>query len=462
MNQPSAAPSPASGASGKAPGPALSEFVRSLPGLRENPLQFVQDAADRYGDIVHYRLGGLNGFLLNRPEAIQHVLQDNNRNYSKETFQYAALARVTGQGLLTSDGNAWLSHRRLMQPAFHRQRLAGFGPLMVETTHSLLQAWEEPAAQGQVVDVDQAMMRLALEILGKALLGVDLSRQAPALTGAVLAVLDHIVGQVKSPPGIPAFIPTPANRQFRSAMRILERAVYEIIAAHQGGEMKDADDLLSNLIRAREDGGKSALDSRALRDEVITLLIAGHETVASALTWACCLLAQNPGAAGLMQLELDRVLQGRSPGVEDLPRLDYTRRVFDETLRLYPPAWIITRKCLGADRICGYEIPPGSLMVIGVSAMHHHPAYWPDPQQFVPDRFIPEASAGRPRFAYLPFGGGPRLCIGNSFALTEAPLILAAIFQRYRLELAPGAAVEALPLVTLRPRHGLPMLIKKK
>jgi cytochrome P450 len=227
-----------------------------------------------------------------------------------------------------------------------------------------------------------------------------------------------------------------------------------MIAAHQQMGADAPDDLLSLLI-----GGQTVMSPRQLRDEVITILIAGHETVASALTWACYLLSQNPIAAERMKQELGTVLGRRFPCVDDLPALNYTRRIFDETLRLYPPAWLITRKALGEDRVAGYRVRAGSLVIIGVSAMHHHPTYWPDPDCFDPDRFTPENSAGRPRFAYLPFGGGPRLCIGNNFALAEAPLVLAAIFQRFGLKLAPGTLVEPLPLVTLRPANGMPMQV---
>ena len=439
-----------------APGPGLGDFLRSLNGLRANPLRYIEDATVRYGDVVEFRVGGLSGVLLNQPAAIQHVLLDNHQNYSKDTVQYSALAKVTGRGLLTSDGEAWLQHRRAMQPAFHRQRIHGFGPLMAEAARDMLAGWEGAADSGGPVDIDQAMMEVALEILGKALLGVDLRREAPALTQAVVTVLDHIVGQVKAPPGMPAFIPTPSNRRFQAALRSLDTAVDEMIAAHQKMGSDAPDDLLSLLI-----GGQPAMSPRQLRDEVITILIAGHETVASALTWACYLLSQNPGAVERMRRELADVLGGRFPGLDDLPALDYTRRVFDETLRLYPPAWLITRKAVVEDTVGGYRIRAGSLVIIGVSAMHHHPAFWPDPGRFDPERFTPENSAGRPRFAYLPFGGGPRLCIGNNFALAEAPLILAAIFQRYRLKLVPGAVVEPLPLVTLRPRFGLSMHLIK-
>jgi cytochrome P450 len=358
--------------------------------------------------------------------------------------------------LLTNDGPAWLRQRRRIQPAFHRQRIAGFGPLIAEAAEGLARSWEANA--GGWVDVDEVMMRLALEILGRALLGVNLAAEAPALAAAVVTALDHIVAQLKSPPGVPGFIPTPANRRFRAAMRTLDQAVAEIVENHRRGDFPPGD-LLSLLLQPGDDGDTPAMPPRQLRDEIITILIAGHETVASALTWGCFLLAQNPDCAQTMRDELRQVLHGRPPTVEDLPALDYTRRVFDEALRLYPPAWIITRKALKEDRLCGYAIPRGSLVVIGVQAMHLHPGFWPEPLRFDPQRFTPQAAVSRPRFAYLPFGGGPRLCIGNHFALVEAPLILAAIYQRVRLELPADFQVTVDPLVTLRPRGGLRMRV---
>jgi cytochrome P450 len=450
MNEPSLSP---------APGPDLRALLNRLPELRANPLKFIQQAINTYGDLVHFRLGGLHAFLVNHPDAIQHILQENNRSYTKDTLQYNALAAVTGKGLLTSDGETWLAHRRLMQPAFSRPRIYNFGPQMVAAAENMLDGWQAAAGNAQPLDVDQAMMRLALEILGKAVLGVDLEREAPALTEAVTIVLDHVVEQLKSPPAIPHFIPTRANRRYRSALGTLDQAVLEIIAAHRQEPHSTQGDLLDLMIQAGNTPGHPALNARQLRDEIVTILIAGHETVASALTWACFLLSQNPAAAARLRKELHQVLGGRRPEVADLPALTYTRRVFDEALRLYPPAWLITRKCVMADHIDGHAIPAGSLMVIGVAAVQRHPAFWPNPDCFDPDRFLPEQSAGRPHFAYLPFGGGPRLCIGNTFALTEAPLVLAAIYQRFRLELVPGTPVEALPLVTQRPSNGLPMLV---
>jgi cytochrome P450 len=306
--------------------------LRSLQSLRENPLTFLQNSAEKYGDIVQFRLGGLHAFLLNKPEYIQHVLQTNNHNYSKDTLQYNALAAITGRGLLTSDGELWLRQRRRMQPAFHRERTLSFGPLMVDAAVNMLEGWEAAAASGQVVDLDQELMRLTLEILGKALLGVDLSREAPTLTAAVTIALDHIVNQLKSPRLLPGFIPTRANRQFQQAIRTLNQAVQEIIDKHVPGATETSD-LLSLLITAGEKADGPGMDARQLRDEVITILIAGHETVASALTWTCYLMAQHPAAVERMVNELEQTLQGRLPCVEDLTRLEYTRQVFDESLR---------------------------------------------------------------------------------------------------------------------------------
>lgn len=440
-----------------APGPGQLELLRSLTGLRDNPLAFLQDAAARYGDLVHFRLGRWDAFVLSRPDDIQHVLQDNHRNYTKDTLQYNGLAAVTGRGLLTSDGDIWLRQRRRMQPAFHRQRIQAFGPLMAQAAVSKAAAWQPAAASGALLDIDQEMMELALEILGKALLGVDLRTEAPALTSAVLTALDHVVNGLKSPDVLPNFIPTPRKRRFRQALARLDAAVQEIIQAHRKSDYQPGavGDLLDTMLRSPE--GETPMTDQQLRDELITILIAGHETVASALTWAACLLAQNPDVEARMLAELDRVLGGRPPTVDDLPALDYTRRVFDETLRLYPPAWIVTRKNIAEDTLSGARIPPGSLVVVSLVTAQRNPVYWPDPERFDPDRFLPEAAAGRPRFAYLPFGGGPRLCIGNTFALTEAPLILASIYQRYHLALEPGRPVIVDPLVTLRPRGGLHM-----
>ncbi len=447
---------------GRTPGPGLLDLLRSLTGLRDNPLKFLHEVTERYGELVQLKIGPWNAFVLSRPADIQHVLQDNHRNYTKDTVQYKALENVTGRGLLTNDGKSWLLQRRRIQPAFHRQKIQMFGPLMAEAAVRAVTGWQDACENGARIDLDREMMNLTLEILGKALLGVDLRIEAPDLTAAVLAALDHIVSQVKKPSLLPGFVPTAERSRFQQSMIRLDRAVDEIIMAHRNASNQPGgarNDLLTALLSAAE--GEAPMSNGQARDEIITILIAGHETVASALTWCCYLLAQNPAVEGKLRQELKHVLNGRAPRIEDLPALEITRRVFDEALRLYPPAWLVTRKNIQEDFLSGVRIPPGSLVVISIADTHQNPAYWPNPQEFDPDRFLTEQSTARPRFAYLPFGGGPRLCIGNHFALAEAGLVLAAIYQGCHLEMEAGQEVIVDPLVTLRPRGGLPMRIVK-
>ena len=412
------------------------------------------DTTRRRGDLVHFDLGITHAYLVNRPEAIKHILQDNHRNYTKDTIQYNALSTVTGRGLLTSDGELWFRNRRLEQPAFARPRLAGLDGVVVPAVEAMLARWQA----GQKLDVDAAMMQVTLEVVGKALFGIDLSREAHSLTAAVLTCLDHIVFKARRMIVPPDWVPTPQNLRFRGALRRLDEAVYALIDTRQRAA-DPGDDLLGMLLRARDPDSGLAMSRQELRNEVITLLIAGHETVASALTWTFYLLARCPQVGETVRAEVGHVLGGRAPASADLPALAYTGQVFDEALRLYPPAWLITRKSVEADELEGQPVRAGALLIISPYVIQRHPDYWPDAEQFDPVRFAPEAENRRPRFAYIPFGGGPRLCIGNQFALNEARLILAMVAQRFRLELLPGAQVLPDPLVTIRPRGGLPMRV---
>jgi cytochrome P450 len=334
----------------------------------------------------------------------------------------------------------------------------------------MLERWEPYAATGEPLDIDVEMMQLALAILGQALFGTDLSGRAGELVRATLAALDHLIHRARNPLGAPAFIPTRRNRRFRAARQQLGQAADALIrerrqALANRGDSADtaqAADLLGTLVSARDETTGGRMDEQALRDEILTMLIAGHETVASALTWTWHLLAAHPEKALQMRAELSKVLGGRAPEVTDLPELPYTKMVFEEALRLYPPAWLITRKALAEDEIeCGgrYTIPAGSLVAISPYLIHRHPQFWENPEAFEPARFALERTAGRLRFAYIPFGGGPRLCIGDGFARLEAQLVLATVAQRFRLEALTGRPVVAEPLVTLRPRGGLPMRV---
>jgi len=435
------------------------QLLPQLLRLQSDPLAFIMEITRRHGGLVHFDLGITHAYLVCQSEAVKHILQDNHRNYSKDTLQYNALTAITGRGLLTSDGDTWLRNRRLEQPAFARPRLQMLDAVVVPAVQAMLQGWQ-PEME---LDLDAAMMQVTLEVVGKALFGIDLSREAQTLTSAVLTCLDHIIYKARKQLVPPEWLPTPRNLRFRRALRTLDEAVYALIDARAGALQRGAapgDDLLGMLLRARDPQSGQGMSRRELRDEVITLLIAGHETVASALTWTFYLLARHPQAWQTFQREVQTVLGGRLPVAADLPHLAYTGQVFDEALRLYPPAWLITRKALAADELGGQPIRAGALMIISPYAIHRQAAVWHDPEAFEPARFAPGEENLRPRFTYIPFGGGPRLCIGNQFALIEARLILAMVAQHFRPELPPDAEVIPDALVTIRPHGGLRMRLR--
>jgi len=433
-----------------------------IPRIQRDPLAFLLENARQHGDFIHFPLGLWNVYLLNDPALIKHVLQDNNRNYNKNTIQYNTLSVVTGRGLLTSDGETWRQQRRLIQPTFHRRRIAQFGELMTAATQKMVDRWDATSAP---LDIDAEMMQLSLEIVGQALFSLDLSQSAGELTRAVLTMLDYVVYRASTPLAAPLWWPTRRNGRFLAARRLLNNVIAEMVQnrrAQLAAGQQPADDLLTMLLEARDPESGDGMSDAQIRDEIITLLIAGHETVASALTWCWYLLAQHPEQLARLQEELDGVLDGRRPTIADLAQLPLTRAIFDETLRLYPPAWIITRRAIAADKLGDGEIPANGLILISPYVVHRHPGFWPEPEQFRPDRFLPGASDGRPRFAYIPFGGGPRLCIGDQFALTEAQLIIAEVARRGRLALVPDQKVVMEPLVTLRPQHGLWMIWQRR
>ncbi len=437
------------------PGPTPLQLLRSLPRIQRNPLRYLGDCARQFGDLVHFQAGQVSAYFVNHPEGARRVLQENNANYSKQTLQYNALATITGRGLLTNEGPSWLRNRRLMQPAFSRSRLENIYPLVTGSIQPLLEHWQASAKSGQPVDLDRDMLRLTLDVVARALFSFDLSKEAHALTGAVMQALDHIIGRARNPLSWPDWFPSGENLRFRRAVSTLDSAIQDMI--HQRRALPEMpDDLLTTLLTARDENGQG-LDEHQVRDEVITLLIAGHETVASALTWTWYLLSLNAEIRSQMEGEASRVLDGRMPQPADLPRLEITRSIFMEALRLYPPAWLITRTSIAEDEIMGFRIPARALIILSPYTLHRHAQFWSQPEEFNPDRFISE---NQTRYSYIPFGGGPHLCIGNNFAMIEAQLILAITSQRFRFNLQPGSRVEAEPLVTLRPKYGLPVQVE--
>lgn len=439
-----------------APGLRGLELFRRLPEFRKDPLGLFLEMRRRFGDVVCFS-GMRVMYLLAHPDHVMHVLQDQHRNYPKGGM-YNELRSSLGDGLLVSEGEQWRRQRRLAQPAFHKQRIGTFAKIMTEATEQMLERWRPYAAREQPLDILPEVMRLTLQVVGHTLFSTDLSGSANALRRALAVGRDHALRRMRSFVKLPDSIPTPHNLRFRLALRTGDKMIADLIAARRSGEVK-ADDLLGLLMEARDEETGEAMNDRQLRDEAITIIVAGHETVSNALAWTWYLLSQHPAAETELRRELAAVLGGRTPTVEDLPRLQYTRRVLEESMRLFPPAWVILRKALADDEIGGYHIRANSTIFLCPFVTHRHPDFWERENEFDPERFSPEVSAARPRYAYFPFGGGPRQCIGNNFAMQEAQLILATVAQKYSLRLVAGHPVVPDPSITLRPRYGLKMTL---
>jgi cytochrome P450 len=430
-----------------------------LPAVKRDPTGVFISAAQRFGDVVYLKIGPRRGYLITNPADVRHVLQDNARNYHKSPI-YDKLRLSLGNGLLTSEDDFWLRQRRIAQPAFHRQRIAALAGVMAEAARETAGQWATIASAGRPVDLDEQMMRLTRTVVLRALLGGDLGPFAATLDDAWTVINEHI-GESFWSLGLTDRLPTSKNRRFRDARVVLRDAVEYIISQRRRTPSESAD-LLSMLLSARDEETGEGMTDDQLRVEVTTFLLAGQETTSLALTWTWYLLSQHAGAQTRLEQELDTVLDGRPPEYADLASLPYARMVIDEALRLYPPAWGFSRQALSDDQLGGFHLPRGWLAFVVPYVLHRLPAFWPDPEAFDPDRFSPERSADRPKFVYIPFGAGPRQCIGNQFALIEAQLIVATLAQRYRLHLVPGHTVEPWPLITLRPRFGMPMIIERR
>jgi cytochrome P450 len=425
--------------------------------MRRDPLAFVAALARDYGDVVRLGMGPVSVYLVHHPDGVKHVLQDNNQNYVKGPV-IARVKVLIGEGLFTSEGAFWRRQRRLAQPAFHRERIAGFAATMVRCTAERLARWADVARRGEPIDVAAEMNALTLTVVGETLFGRDLSGEAAAAGLALRVALETTAYRVMCWVVSPIWGPTARNRAFRAAVRTLDTLVYDLVDSRRRSALP-ADDLLGMLMAARDEETDEGMSRLQLRDEIMTFLLAGHETTAAALAWTWYLLAHHPEMAERARAEAIAVLGDRLPTLEDLPRLPLARMVVEEAMRLYPPVWGIGRQTIAADRIGGYDIPAGALVNLSPWVTHRHPDVWDEPERFDPERFRPGVERTRPRFAYFPFSGGPRLCIGEAFALMEAQLVVAMMLQRYRLTLVDDWPVVPEPTLTLRPRGGLPMRV---
>jgi cytochrome P450 len=439
------------------PGPRGTRLLGSLGDFRRDMLAFYTHCAQTYGDIVPYRLGFHRMCLLNHPEFTEKVLITDAKNYAKRTYVLKLLVPVLGNGLLTSEGDFWLRQRRLIQPAFHKQRIGAFADIMVDYTRRLCDRWQD----GQTLDLHAEMMRLALEIVGKTLFDADVANEVEGVGAALEVVMDQFISRWESVLPLPDWFPTAANLRFKHTVKKLDAIIYQMIAQRRASGQQRGD-LLSLLLQARDEDDGTGMTDRQLRDEAMTLFLAGHETTAGALSFTWYLLAQHPEVERKLLAELTTVLGGRTPTLADLPRLVYTEQVLLESMRLFPPAYGFGRVAKVDCELGGYRIPRGTTVIMVPWVTHRDGRWFDAPLQFSPERWAGDLAKRLPRYAYFPFGGGPRLCIGNQFAMMEATLIIAAMAPRYHFELQPEPPVVPRPVVTLRPAHGVPVKVHRR
>ncbi len=433
---------------------------RNIHSITSDPLKMFQSLIQTHGDTFQFPLLMWKVVFLNHPDGVQHVLQTNNKNYNKQNADYRIIKQVTGEGLLTSDGDFWLRQRRMIQPIFQRKRIDEFGTMMVQTTQDMLeQRWTSLHQEQTTFDIAEEMMRLTLSIVGKALFTTDLGDLAETVSQSFIEVSRRL-GSYNLWVYLPSWFPSAGNRRYQNALNALDSTVHRLIKQRRqeistlpSDEVPE--DLLTFLIRAEDEESNETMTNQQVRDEVITLMLAGHETTANALSWTWYLLSQHPDVAEKLHHELDSVMGDRPPTVADLSSLPYNRQVIEESMRLFPPAWATTRNTCEEDEFNGFRIPKGSIALVCPYTTHRHPDFWEDPERFWPERFAPKHSQGRPKYAYFPFGGGPRLCIGKHFAMMEAQLLLATMAQRYHVKLDPSVPIVPEPLITMRPKHGV-------
>jgi cytochrome P450 len=410
----------------------------------------------QFGDVAYYRVGPLRVYQLNHPDLARQVLVEQPEKFFKARFIKRAFRPFAGNGLFTSDGALWRQQRKLMQPAFHHKQLATYADVMVDHTLHMVDSWRD----GEIRDIGSEMTSLTLGIVVKSLFGADIRRESQDVAARMVALLDATNQRVTSVIQIPDWVPTPRNVREQRALAKLDENLKDMIRTRRTPAGQRID-LLSALLGAVDADNGTRMSDQQLRDEMMTLFLAGHETTANALTWTWYLLSQHPEVEARLREETCRTLRGRTPTVADLPNLPYSEMVVREAMRLYPPAPGFAREPIENVKIGGYDVPKGSLVMVSTYALHRDPRFFRDPESFDPERFAPGWEGRLPRFAYLPFGGGPRVCIGNGFAMMEARLILSTVAARYRLQLEPNQRVAPIQMVTLRPRNGIRMKLTK-
>ena len=443
------------------PGPRGHWLMGCVRPLQTDPLAFHLKTWREYGDYVHIRiLPGISMYSLTDPAGIEHVLYKNHKNYRKPDFFNSTVSLLAGNGILVSEGEFWLRQRRLSQPACLKNRLGSFGPVIGNATERFVHEWEQRVGRDPI-DIVPEMMQLALRIASMSLFSTDISGDADNIGKAFRIAFEHVSAKMNGRPTFPLWVPTRHNRDFRNSKELLDRVVLELIESRRRSATT-GNDVLAMLLAAQDEESGTGMTDQQLRDEVLTLLTAGHETIGAALSWTWHLLSHNPEIQTALADDVSRHLNGRTPTSADLPQLPLVTAVFEESMRLYPPAWGMPREAIEPDEINGYPIPKKAIVNLSQWITHRHPAFWKDPDRFDPSRFLPGADASRPRTAYFPFGGGPRICVGNHFAMQEGPLVIAALIQRFQFAPLPGHVVIHDATFTLRPKNGVPLFISAR
>ncbi|RQH01860.1 cytochrome P450 [Natrarchaeobius oligotrophus] len=441
----------AQGVDERPPGPDGLPILGTQLAFLRDPYGFMTETAREYGDVVHWRDPGGDVYQLNHPDYIEHVLVQHNENYVKGDEFQNVLGPITGNGILNSEGEVWRRNRHRIQPAFHPDRIREYAEMMVEFTEDALETWTD----GEIRHVHEDMMAVTLKIVARALFGADVDDHVDAVGSALETFMDATENLPHL--ALPPSIPTPARRRIKRARRELDDVVYRLIEERRANPTDH--DVISKLLEGEE--GK-AMSTEQIRDEVVTLLLAGHETTALALTLTFYLLSRNPAPEETLLAELEAVLDGRPPTMADVSDLAYTETVIRESMRLYPPVPGIVREPVKPDVIGGYEIPAGATVRMHQWVVHRDPRWYDDPLAFRPERWTDEMESDLPKLAYFPFAAGPRRCIGDRFAMLEAQLILAAVYRRYHLELVPGTDLDLMATITARPKHEIPMIVHER
>lgn len=438
------------------PGPRGLPLLGVMPEMVSDMLGLFTKTAREHGGIAQFKLLNKSYILVTNPDYVKYILQDNYKNYirgrSVETGRV-----LLGNGLPLIDGDFWLRERRMLQPAFHRERLGKLVNTVTTVIDAAMQDWSAKAKQNEILDLDDEMMRLTLTAIIKSMFSAPIDDRIPSLSHAFQVASKFMLWRSQQMIQLPLSVPLPRHVEYNSALNVLNEIIYPLVA---DGRKHPKDDLLGMMLGMRDAETGEGLSDQQARDEVVTIFFAGHETTAATLSWAFYLLSQHPEVEERVRLELQSVLNGRAPTFTDLSKLIYMQQVINEVLRLYPAAYLFAREAIVDDVLDGYLIPANTLIFISPFVGHRDPKYWPDPERFDPDRFTPEQVASRPRHVYYPFGEGPHTCIGNNFALMEMQLILAMALQRFRLRLIPNHPIALKPEATLRPKYGMKMTLE--